>query len=377
MTLRYILLYSFLLGALPLFSQITIKGKVVDKETNMPIDNVSVYISNSSSGTRTDAAGNFILTTRATGQFELILSIMGYDIKNVPMNSSEPLHFLNIAMSPKSNDLPDVVLRTYIKNGWKVWGKIFLSQFIGTAPLSTECKILNPEVIHFQFKKMDSVLIAFANETILIQNKKLGYLLHYDLSEFQYDFINSRIIFQGYPLFEPLKNSETKKVINKRAEIYKGSVMHFMRSLFTNTLKENNFEIRRMVKTINLGGQDIVIDGATNYDNTKPVKYELISDKLPADSIAYGESQNTAGLFFKNYLQVTYFNKKVSNYYNRYYITNNQSSVSEITLMKKTPLFVYSNGTYYEPTNLLLSGYWSWSEKIGYLLPFDYTPPSK
>jgi len=88
MTLRYILLYSFLLGALPLFSQITIKGKVVDKETNMPIDNVSVYISNSSSGTRTDAAGNFILTTRATGQFELILSIMGYDIKNVPMNSS-------------------------------------------------------------------------------------------------------------------------------------------------------------------------------------------------------------------------------------------------------------------------------------------------
>ena len=135
MTLRYILLYSFLLGVLPLFAQITIKGKVVDKETNMPIDNVSVYISNSSSGTRTDATGNFILTTRATGQFELILSIMGYDIKNVPMNSSEPLHFLNITMSAKSNDLPDVVLRTYIKNGWKVWGKIFLSQFIGTLSL--------------------------------------------------------------------------------------------------------------------------------------------------------------------------------------------------------------------------------------------------
>jgi len=365
------------LGALPLFAQITIKGKVVDKETNMPIDNVSVYISNSSSGTRTDATGNFILTTRATGQFELILSIMGYDIKNVPMNSSAPLDFLNITMSAKSNDLPDVVLRTYIKNGWKVWGKIFLSQFIGTTPLNTDCKILNPEVIHFQFKKMDSVLIAFANETILIQNKKLGYLLRYDLSEFQYDFMNSRIFFQGYPLFEPLKNSDTKKVIKKRAEIYKGSVMHFMRSLFTNTLKENNFEIRRMVKTINLGGQDIVIDGATNYDNTKPVKYELISDKLPADSIAYGESQNTAGLFFKNYLQVTYFNNKVSNYYNRYYINSNQGSVSEITLMKKIPLLVYPNGTYYEPTNLLLSGYWSWSEKIGYLLPFDYIPPTK
>jgi hypothetical protein len=312
-----------LIAAFPLYAQTTIKGKVVDKETNAPIDNVSVYISNSSNGTRSDADGNFTLVTRSQGQFELVFSIMGYTIKMVPVNTSQQTGFLNVALSSKSNDLPEVVLRTYIKDGWKVWGKQFL---------------------------------------------------HYDLSEFKYDFINGLIFFQGYPLFEDLKNSTSKKVLKKRMEIYEGSVMHFMRSLYTNKLRENNFEIRQMVKTINIGGKPIIIDGNTKYDNSHKVSFEFTSGVLSADSVAYGENENTAALFFKNFLQVTYTKKVAPAYYSRSYNTNSQGIVSEITLIKKQPLLVYSNGTYYEPTSLLLSGYWGWSEKIGYLLPFDFTP---
>ena len=372
--MRYFILYVLLIGAYPLYAQTTIKGKVVDKETNAPIDNVSVYISNSSNGTRSDADGNFTLMTRSQGQFELVFSIMGYTIKMVPVNTSQQAGFLNVALSSKSNDLPEVVLRTYIKDGWKVWGKQFLNQFIGSYPLSADCKILNPEVIHFQFKKLDSVLIAFANETILVENKKLGYVLHYDLSEFKYDFINGLIFFQGYPLFEDLKNSTSKKVLKKRMEIYEGSVMHFMRSLYTNKLRENNFEIRQMVKTINIGGKPIIIDGNTKYDNSHKVSFDFTSGLLSADSVAYGENENTAALFFKNFLQVTYTKKVAPAYYSRSYNANGQGIVSEITLINKKPLLIYSNGTYYEPTSLLLSGYWGWSEKIGYLLPFDFTP---
>jgi len=302
---------------------------------------------------------------------------MGYTIKMVPVNTSQSVGFLNVALSAKSNDLPEVVLRTYIKDGWKVWGKHFLNQFIGSYPLSADCKILNPEVIHFQFKKLDSVLIAFANETILVENKKLGYLLHYDLSEFRYDFINGLIFFQGYPLFEDLKNSTSKKVLKKRMEIYEGSVMHFMRSLYTNKLRENNFEIRQMIKTINIGGKPIIIDGNTKYDNSHKVSFEFTSGLLSADSVAYGENENTAALFFRNFLQVTYTKKIAPVYYSRNYSSNSQGIVSEITLINKQPLLVYANGTYYEPTSLLLSGYWGWSEKIGYLLPFDFAPIKK
>jgi hypothetical protein len=103
-----------------------------------------------------------------------------------------------------------------------------------------------------------------------------------------------------------LKNSETKKVLKKRMEIYEGSVMHFMRSLYTNKLRENNFEIRQMVKTINIGGKPIIIDGNTKYDNSHKVSFEFTSGVLSADSVAYGENENTAALFFKNFLQVTY-----------------------------------------------------------------------
>ena len=53
---------------------------LIDKDTKSPIENVNVYISNSSIGTRTDANGMFSVRTPAAGKFELVLSSLGYEI---------------------------------------------------------------------------------------------------------------------------------------------------------------------------------------------------------------------------------------------------------------------------------------------------------
>jgi hypothetical protein len=373
--LSYILIFFYFIGA----GQGMIKGKVIDKDSKTPIENVNVYISNSSIGTRTDANGYFTLRTPSAGKFELVLSSMGYATKMVPLVLEGKLDNLIIDLSSKANDLPEVVLRTYIKNGWKLWGKFFLEQFIGSYPINADCKILNPNVIHFQFKRKDSVLKAFAEETILVENKKLGYLLHYDLIEFSHDFLNNRTFYQGYPFFEDLKNSETKKVINKREEVYKGSLMHFMRSVFTNQIKENNFEVRKMVKILDRNGAKIIIDGNANLESTDQVRYEMASDYLVGDSIAYGISDNTVGMYFKNYLLVAYKNKQAPYFYTSRYRSNfNLPYISsELTLLLNEPLMVYPNGSFAESNNLLLSGYLGWAEKLGNMLPFDYKPIKK
>ena len=124
--LSYILIFFYFIGA----GQGMIKGKVIDKDSKTPIENVNVYISNSSIGTRTDADGYFTLRTPSAGKFELVLSSMGYATKMVPLVLEGKLDNLTIDLSSKANDLPEVVLRTYIKNGWKLWGKFFLEQFI-------------------------------------------------------------------------------------------------------------------------------------------------------------------------------------------------------------------------------------------------------
>jgi len=45
-----------------------------------------------------------------------------------------------------------------------------------------------------------------------------------------------------------------------------------------------------------------------------------------------------------------------------------------VTLNSADSIIVTNSGSYYNPTNLIMSGYWSWSEKIATMLPFDYKP---
>jgi hypothetical protein len=49
---------------------------------------------------------------------------------------------------------------------------------------------------------------------------------------------------------------------------------------------------------------------------------------------------------------------------------------TELELMRGFPVDVFPNGSYLN-SDLMFRGYWSWSQKMGNLLPYDYTPPPK
>ena len=114
------------------------------------------------------------------------------------------------------------------------------------------------------------------------------------MEEFAYDSTEHSVYFQGHRFFEDLTKTY-KKIPKRRTEnrkqAYLGSMMHFMRCLYNNKLKEEGFEVTRMIK-----------QGHDYYINRSPL--------LTADSLITKSENDTRILFFKDYLSITYKNAK-------------------------------------------------------------------
>ncbi len=86
----------------------TISGNVKNSNSGDAVPAVSVTIKNGTAGTYTDDKGNFKLTADVSGPITLLVSSIGYELKEVPVsNSSE---FVNISLTPASTLGQEVVV---------------------------------------------------------------------------------------------------------------------------------------------------------------------------------------------------------------------------------------------------------------------------
>ncbi len=79
---------------LPIFALYTIKGKIIDSGSQVPIDfaNVALIKPNSettTTGVTTDEKGNFLLPQVPKGKYTLRVSFVGYNTLNIPLNVSD------------------------------------------------------------------------------------------------------------------------------------------------------------------------------------------------------------------------------------------------------------------------------------------------
>lgn len=410
MRLAPLLLIGFLLWSLTGFTQVDLGGKVLSSDNKAPVASANVYISNSSIGTVTDEKGQFVIRNFPAGRYDLVVSCIGYETQVITLSSAQLPPLLTILLKPKINELQEVIVEPYEKNGWEKWGSFFMENFIGTSAFSRDCKLLNKEVIKFRFSKKNNTLKAIANDRLVIENRALGYVLKYDMTRFEYDFGTRIFLYQGYPLFEEMETKRKglqKRWAENREDAYYGSVMHFMRSLFRNKLVEQDFEVRKLIKlpdaekkrvralyraqAVNAAINGTVMDGqlpglrrdsAAYYRkvmNEPESMNVLINTILTGDSIAYALDSVTVGLEFNDHLQVVYTKKKTPPEYQKM-LPRGVTSIpltSELFRTSANPIMVLASGNYFEGTDLITSGYWAWSEKIANLLPNEYWPSSK
>jgi hypothetical protein len=286
-----------------------------------------------------------------------------------------------------------VIIAPFEKEGWEKWGAFFIENFIGTSALARDCKLLNPSAVKFRHNKKTGELTAHAFEPLIIQNKALGYILHYDLETFSFNFETHYFLFQGYPYFEPMRGgpARQRRWNSKRNSAYDGSLLHFMRSVYRNKIGEQGFEVRALQKIPNGEKARVQLlyqtrsqqqlyankDSAAYYEKilAQPAEFSIIGKNLlPGDSIAYAMDSVTAGLEFENYLLVIYKNKTAPPEYRQHVLNAGSAMASQITLLNKRPVAIQANGSFFEPADLLSMGYWGWSEKIATMLPFDFVP---
>ncbi|MBE7170800.1 MAG: carboxypeptidase-like regulatory domain-containing protein [Williamsia sp.] len=393
---KYFILLCFLFISTGAWSQFQLKGRIVADATGTPLGAASVFLSNTSIGTTTDKEGNFSLWV-PSGKYDLVASFVGYE--TYTRTISEALtDVLVVKLKPKAEELDEVVVGGYEKDGWKKWGSFFLRNFIGTSDWAADCQIKNYDVIRFRNNKKTRKLSAVALDQLVIENKALGYTVRYQLETFDYDFESDYLLYVGYPLFIPMEGNKNRQARweRRRQEAYTGSIMQFMRAVYRNRIREEGYEVRRLVKTPNeekkrvreLYRTRVMKDGTISYKGfsedsidyyrtvlSQPNEISTFSPyTISGDSIAYGVDSLTAGLEFSNYLHI-YYTKAAPPQSYQQLSQNNKKMMSELMLINGQPIQIRSNGNFYPPTNLLSMGYWAWSEKVANMLPFDYKPP--
>lgn len=366
------------------FSQVLVQGIVIDSETKKPLAGASVFISNTSVGTVASADGSYELRI-PPGTYEIVFSAVGYQTKVFSSSLIDSLNEVNLL--PKIKELEDVVVKTYDKNGWQNWGQFFLEYFIGRTQFSDDCKLNNHSVLRFYFDKTAGIITITAKDVLNISNEALGYNIKYQLEQFTYDTRTKILRFEGYPLFEQMQGPGRKmrKWERNRKEAYEGSLMHFMRALYQNKLKEAGFEVHKLKKIRNLEKDRIrkiirigkAADSSKYYDNilSQPDEFDVMNAAtLTGDSIAYAVDSFTVGLSFNDYLDVTYTKKNAHPKYLSIFSKAPKEMTSQLTMVGYDEVLIQYTGSYLPAQALLALGYWSWSEKIATMLPFDYKP---
>lgn len=413
---------------LPLYSlcQDKIVGKVLS-DKGAPLAGASVFIPSSAIGVVTNKEGEFVLENIPKTNFKLAVSFIGYEVLVQTVKVAALKEIYTIQLKLKSSELADVVIRNYDRNGWAKWGKVFSDEFIGESAFAQYCKITNKDVIKFVFSESKQELRAYASEPLIIDNTALGYRIMVELVDFMCHTDRHEVDYKMYTFFTAMQGTEDEEVMWKqnREMSYSLSLMHFMRSLYEENLKQEGYDIRIMLRKENaeklrvnnlyqsvekevkdsvgknnMKEKELLRIAEKNFSKDSLKYYrkvlnqqgrteEILPAKVAFNQIAHHTDSGTVVLDFPDYLHITYKRKKEPLEYfdfrNQVVTTSNmlratsmQAAVQDwpktvFKLTEAMPIEVFESG-YFNNTNLMLDGFWGWWEKLATKLPYEYNP---
>jgi len=390
----WIILVFILCPFIALAQNATITGKVVSANGKNPVTRASVFLSNATYGSVTADDGSFTLGGVKPGQYELVVTTVGYeDYSQTIQVGGAPLK-LNIELTQKVLMLREVVVSSAAD--WKKNYEQFKRDFIGTTENSKLCKVLNPHILNLIYHRNKQQLEASGDEFLVVENRALGYRTKFLLKNFVSDAIEHTIQYAGKALFEELPGSvEQKKIWKlKREQAYYGSAQHFYRSLYKDKLKEEGFEAHDFTRFLNHERPDEALlaqkikrfrDITPNRDSlmnwyklsnlTKWNRENLV--RIPYQSFEILRKTPQQGIYavvFPHFLYVVYTKKEETTEFKDVYrpLDMGNFETSIITLYNNYILFDM-NGIVISNPSPLYEGTWS-KAKLADLLPVDYEP---
>lgn len=331
--------------------QYEVHGVVLDADTREPIPTVHVYISQTTIGTATKHDGTFRFTTDMSGTHVLVFSFVGYRTEIRELNFYEdkrPYYEVRLTAEPLELDQVEV---TASNKEWQENFETFSRNFIGTTGAAQLTEIENPWVIDFE-RDEDGNFVAQADQPITVYNYAIGYKLQVDLIEFRWPPRGAGgyyLFYSSFSELEPKNNRQRRQWERNRRNIYQGSFEHFLRCLYENNLKKNDF--------------DVVVPDTHNsveipeVDSLSMAWLRLNSNipgLKPEDVKAYQLIHPVDVLFGKRWF-------------------NTNRARSRVVPMARNGIFLVSNqARLVNPVSLRLDGRWS-ADRVANLLPVDYS----
>jgi hypothetical protein len=397
--MRFLFTICLLLSCLSGFAQHVITGKVIDLYNKKPIPKASVFLSNTTVGGSTNEDGSFVLSNVKPGQYDMIISAIGYETSQRTILVNGKLDIPFTELTPKTIALNAVVVKPDPEREQNY--KIFKEEFFGPTEFALQCKILNPEILDLEFDKATRTLNAKSDDYLVIENKALGYRLRYHLVTFIKDYKSNTLFYQGNVLFEPLtgKSSQMRKWYKNRLLSYQGSCEHYLRSVIGMSTPNEGFKTLRLMRKPNpQRPADSLIQAKIKAFSPKTnTKYFIVSDSLrywnaqnklpktvdylvtqplrPDSLVRRTDMKGIFAMSFNDILYVLYTKKKSDDsYINR--PLNAPDNLTSLMTFKDKYAFFDNNGVITNPASVIFEGDWG-TNRIAKLLPIDYDPKEK
>lgn len=367
--MRKLFILSFFLLPLTGLAQYTISGRVISDADKKPVADASVFLNNATVGAKTSDNGAFILNDVRPGQYDLIVSIVGFETFHKIIMVNSEIHLPDIDISPKIIHLKEVTIGP--KRNWEKDYETFKTLFIGTSRYADQCKILNPHLLDFDYDPSTKIFSAKSSDFLEIENKALGYKIKYLLTDFTNDNKTGILYFDGRAAFAEIKGPRSQQLQwqKNRLSAYLGSSMHFLRSAISNTLGENGFTVLRLIRKPN---PDYIIGVNDKYLHTLVNIPTLSAHDIVKPTTVKGQF----ALRFSDCLYVTYDKKRAFNS-----LASTVTDVPEYlddptvtTIIFEAPCAYFDyNGIIINSRSVVFDGAWGVS-RVAELLPVDYVP---
>jgi len=259
----------------------------------------------------------------------LVVTYLGYT--DVVLNASvkKPL---TIYLLPKEESLDEVVVTTKPLFTRAQMLIAFRRQFLGGTKAGQSCEILNEDALKLRYNASKNQLIVSSNEILRVKNPYLGYEIRFRLYDCKISYFRKSLspfdvqqsYYAGTSFFVDEKK-DVRRYKKRRQEVYKGSSLHFMRTVATEQWDEEDFTIYKK--------------GLPAYPKT----HFIVSDTLGIKKVQLTDP-----------VAILYDKKKRSSIRTKY-----------------THYTIDGFGNFYPPDALVFSGIMG-QQRLGDALPLDY-----
>jgi hypothetical protein len=380
----------------------TLTGTVRDSVTQAPLELASLFLANTTYGASTNAKGEFSLPNVPVGQYDLVISYLGYQLYKRSIAVRPGPQTLTLLLTPNLQQLGEVVIRPN-PNREADYQK-FVQAFLGQSAFSRQCRIRNPKDVYVDYDSDKNELTATSASFVQVDNDALGYRVKYYGLKFTQNFREQYVVFYGYPVFEEMKarnERQQRRWATNRDQAYQGSLTHFLHSIYTSQVVPEGFLVQKMrivpnpkfpradslAHALRLARRNSVFSSADQDSLARWMKVPrafsmLYTAPRPLDSLRRVQPDSgRVWLRFRDYLQVTYQKEAPDPAYAAPRPINTvaaaglpKGQLSTLVLLKPE-IEIQKNGQLTEPLGVFTDGYWGF-EKMGEFLPLDYAPTS-